>query len=341
MNSKRPKGDMAWDFLRPIPSAKPYVWMKPLGDDVYELVVLDGLRSKAVSNSDDPPRSFHTRDLFFKHAVIPDAWKNIGRLDDRVTLINGEKVLPLRIEGKIRQHPMVREAVVFGIGREYPGLLLFRSEQAEGLASHDFVAEVWPTVEEANSAAEAFSQISFDMIVPVAANVEYPQTDKGTAIRAKVYKVFEKEIANAYTDGLGDDHTASPRIDLAGTKAYLLDISREFLGPGLQADSDLFAAGLDSLKAMQLSRRIRYDLYSGHNPKRLDQNTIFEQGNVDNLAIYLNTQRHDSDDFDGRSAFDAMSRLIAEYSVFQEWKATATNPTGGHYVVGNAIMLVR
>ena len=314
--------------------------MKPLGDDVYELVVLDGLRSKAVSNSDDPPRSFHTRDLFFKHAVIPDAWKNIGRLDDRVTLINGEKVLPLRIEGKIRQHPMVREAVVFGIGREHPGLLLFRSEQAEGLASHDFVAEVWPTVEEANSAAEAFSQISFDMIVPVAANVEYPQTDKGTAIRAKVYKVFEKEIANAYTDGLGNDHTANPRIDLAGTKAYLLDISREFLGPGLQADSDLFAAGLDSLKAMQLSRRIRYDLYSGHNPKRLDQNTIFEQGNVDNLALYLNTQRHDSGDFDGRSAFDAMSRLTDQYSLFKEWKVTATNHTAGHHVVGNTFVLV-
>ena len=339
MNSKRPKGDMAWDFLRPLPSTKPYIWMKPLGDDVYELVVLDGLQTKVVSNSDDPPRSFHTRDLFVKHPVITDAWKSIGRLDDRVTLMNGEKFLPLRIEGKIRQHPMIREAVVFGVGREYPGLLLFRSEQAERLSSHDFVAEVWPTVEEANSAAEAFSQISSDMIIPVAANVECPQTDKGTAIRAQVYQVFEKEIANAYTDDLGDDHIAGPRLDLAGTKAYLLDISRELLGPGLQADSNLFAAGLDSLKAMQLSTRIRNDLYSGHSPKRLDQNTIFEQGDVNNLAIYLNIQPHDSGDFDGRNALDAMSYLIAEYSVFKDWKVTATNHIAGHYVVGNAVML--
>lgn len=85
--------------------------MKPVSDDLYELVVLDGYKSKVVSNSDDPPRSFHSNDLFSPHPIIPDAWKHIGRIDDRVTLVNGEKVLPLPIEGRIRSDRLVSEAV--------------------------------------------------------------------------------------------------------------------------------------------------------------------------------------------------------------------------------------
>lgn len=154
MNSLRPQSDKAWNFLRLIPSVKPYVVMKALDNSTYELIVLDGLPSKVVSNSDDPPNSFHTKDLFTPHQTIPDAWKYLGRLDDRITLLNGEKVLPLPIEGNIRQHPLVREAVVFGIGRAVPGLLLFRSERSWDLSDEDYVRMLWPSIKEANSKAK-------------------------------------------------------------------------------------------------------------------------------------------------------------------------------------------
>lgn len=83
-----------------------------------------------TSNSNDPPNSYHTSDLFIPHPVIKNAWKPIGRLDDRITLLNGEKVLPLAIEGRITQHKYVREAVVFGVDRSVPGLLLFKGANA-------------------------------------------------------------------------------------------------------------------------------------------------------------------------------------------------------------------
>ncbi len=70
-----------------------------------------------MSNSDDPPNSYHTSDLFVAHATIPNAWKFIGRLDDRITLTTGEKVLPLEIEGCIMQESIVSEAVMFGVER--------------------------------------------------------------------------------------------------------------------------------------------------------------------------------------------------------------------------------
>ena len=87
-----------------------------------------------MTNSHDPPESFYSSDLFTKHESIPNAWKYLGRLDDRVTLIDGEKVLPLPIEGRIRQATLVKEAVVFGIERAIPGLLLFRAEAAKDIS---------------------------------------------------------------------------------------------------------------------------------------------------------------------------------------------------------------
>jgi len=100
--------------MRPQPHVKPYLLMRPVDGEICEAIVLDGLKSKAISNSDDPPNSYHTSDLFAPHPMIPDAWKFVGRLDDRITLLNGEKVLPLPIEGRIRRHPLVKEAVIFG-----------------------------------------------------------------------------------------------------------------------------------------------------------------------------------------------------------------------------------
>lgn len=107
---------------------------------VFEFVYLKEYPSLTASNSDDSPDSFHSKDLVTPYKIIPKAWKFLGRLDDRVTLINGEKVLPLPIEGRVRKIPLVQEAVVFGIGRSIPGLLLFRAEAARDISDEAVIS---------------------------------------------------------------------------------------------------------------------------------------------------------------------------------------------------------
>ena len=135
------------------------IYPKPIAADTFEFVFLKDHPGRIVSNSDDPPKSFHSRDIFTPHKTITGAWKYLGRLDDRVTLMNGEKVLPLPIEGSVRRHELVREAVVFGIGRTMPGLLVFRSQTAKDLEDKYFIEEIWPIVDAASRVAEGFSQI--------------------------------------------------------------------------------------------------------------------------------------------------------------------------------------
>ena len=76
----RPRGDKSWDYFRFLPSVRPHIWMKKLSTDYYELVLLEGLKSKVLSNSDEPPNSLHTRDLFKPHPSITDAWNTSDEL---------------------------------------------------------------------------------------------------------------------------------------------------------------------------------------------------------------------------------------------------------------------
>ncbi|CAL5872182.1 uncharacterized protein PFLUO_LOCUS6440 [Penicillium psychrofluorescens] len=312
--SRRPRGDTTWNYLRFYSNVKPYVYMKPVADQLHELVILDGLRSKVVSNSDHPPNSFHSRDLFSPHPTIPEAWKHVGRMDDRITLVNGEKVLPLPIEGRIRDHPLVTEAVVFGIQQDFPGLLVFKGPSAQNLTDAEFIDNIWPFVEDANSRAEEFSQISKQAILPVAAGVPYPQTDKGTIIRAKVYLAFEKDINDMY-ERIEQDTCGVETPDLPNLETELLAICREDMGLDIEdVNGDLFNAGMDSLKAVQLSATIRKRFYieSPERRKRLGADTIYRNMTIARVAKYIK----DVQDLGDFADLDLMSELIVRYSNF-------------------------
>jgi acyl-CoA synthetase (AMP-forming)/AMP-acid ligase II len=135
-------------------------------ESLYECVYLAGHPALTASKSDEPPGSFHSKDVFTPHPTLPGRWKYMSMLDDRIYLINGEKVLPLTIEGCIKQHQLVHEAVVVGLGKAVPGLLILRSPEAEAenISDDEYLDSIWPIIQEANSHAEAFSRISRDLV---------------------------------------------------------------------------------------------------------------------------------------------------------------------------------
>lgn len=317
MSSNRPDDDTAWNYLRVIPPAKPYVWMKPIENGTYELVVLDGLKSKIASNSDEPPDSYHTRDIFVPHVNIPDAWKYLGRLDDRITLVNGEKVLPLPIEGRIRQHALVREAVVFGVSRSMPGLLVFRSDAGAYMSDEEFIQSIWPAVEDANSKAESFSQISKETIIPMSATVDYPRTDKGTIIREQVFRIFDAEISEMYRNQETTTRGAL-KFDVDGMEAWLLQIFREPLRIQIaNAQADFFAAGFDSLQATRLVHIIRKELYLNGRYNEISTSALYQTQNIEGMAKFLHHLQTGIPPADhGLPDSSEMAAMIEKYSSF-------------------------
>ena len=306
--------------------------MKPIGSGSYECVILDGLKSKVVSNSDHPPSSFHTRDVYMPHPSIPDAWKYLGRLDDRITLLNGEKVLPLPIEYRVKEEPLVREAVVFGIDRAIPGLLVFKSEYARQISDQEFLECVMPAIEDANSRAEGFSQVSKEMVVVLSADTAFPQTDKSSIIRAQVYKVFSDIIEESYHK-LESVPEGTIQLDVKSLENWLTEVVQNRLGVQLvDPNNSFYAAGVDSLQAITLHSLIKRELDLGGHGHDLGQNVVFEYDTVHLLARYLFALRMGIKS-ENIGDIELMAGLITKYSHFDKHVSRRTRAPETYTVV--------
>ncbi|KAG5981617.1 hypothetical protein E4U55_002753 [Claviceps digitariae] len=298
-----------------------------------------------MSNSNHPePNSWRTGDLFEPHPSLPNAWKFVSRMDDRIALINGEKVLPLPFESRVRAHPLVKEAVMFGIDQEGPGLLLFRAVDApprsrpDRLSDEEFLDLVWPVVADANSKAESFSQVMREMVVVVPETRQCPMTDKNSIKRAQVYREFADEIAAAYRALLHD-------------KAQCLQLSESELGEWIvdavrshgcvigDAATDFFSAGMDSLQAARLRAHILRNIDLGCHEEQCTPMIAFECGNARSLAGRLYAirtgygQREQFETSNLSSRITQMEALIDKYSSFPSSKSAETIPASGEKVV--------
>lgn len=324
--------DKAWNYMRPLPSVAPYLQFPEVAKGVYECVVLDGLPTKVMSNSDDPPNSFHTKDTFSPHPTMPNAWKYLGRIDDRVTLVNGEKVLPVPYENQIRECELVQECCIFGIGRAFPGICIIPSVNAKTMSKEQLLEKLWPALETANGKAESFSQISREMVEIMDYGVDYPQTDKGTLIRAAFYKKFEQVIEDVYRRFERHDSGNALTLSVEELEKYLLNIFRS-RNKDVDVDSDLFDAGVDSLQALAVRSRLLRELDLGG--ATLNQNVIFEFPNIRSLAKHIYTLRTGAAQEEA-SEIEEMQRLIAKYSNFHQHKPGNTTPERETIIVTGA-----
>jgi long-subunit acyl-CoA synthetase (AMP-forming) len=191
---------------------KDCIWMKPLASDLFECVILPGLANCVLSNSDDPPGSFHTGDVFVPHATLPDRWKLVGRTDDLINMSFSETFVALPFEDHVRSHPLVDEAVVFGNGRPKLGLLVFCSEAARGLEPEQVLDGIWQRVEQANRRGKPWTRVDRSMVVVLQSGTAWPKTDKQNVIRPMVLRQFE-DVIDAMYDGVDDKGIVEPHAE--------------------------------------------------------------------------------------------------------------------------------
>lgn len=291
--------------------------MDEVSPGLFECVGLEGLKAKCATNSDNPPNSFRTRDLFMPHPTRKGLWKYVCRLDDRCTLINGEKVLPIPIEGRIRQDEHVKEACVFGERRSLPGVLVIKADSASDIPDGEYIDLVWPSVEAANTKAETFSRIPKELVVVLPADTNYPTTDKGTFIRIPMYRQFETKINAAYDEFHDKKEGGNIRLSGIELEDFLIRKINAQLGTEMKStQQDFFASGIDSLQCMQMWSLLKRELDLGGRQAELSQNVMYETGNVENLGRYLTALRMGVESVAG-DELDKMEEFISRYSSFK------------------------
>jgi thioester reductase-like protein len=319
MTSFREPGDREWNWLRPGPALLPYLRWTQHGD-AYEAVIADGWKAKVVSNQAD--NSYATRDLFIRHPDKNDRFKYVGRLDDWIILVSGEKLNPVQFEHTVQSDAHVAEAVVFGVGQVSAGLIIVPAKGYDSLSEDEYLKLVQPAIDAANAQAEAHAKIDREHIRVLTSDAadDCPKTDKGTVIRAAFYKKFENLIKSVYEDA----ERASGgqlQLDLQATVIWLKELVVDILklGPdavaGLSADADFFALGLDSLGAYRMFSRIMKTLDLGAKASEVAGNVCFEYPNIQALASYLFALRSGGS-YSKRSETEEMQALIDRYGVF-------------------------
>ncbi|ETI26263.1 hypothetical protein G647_03040 [Cladophialophora carrionii CBS 160.54] len=343
MNSFRQPGDNEWNYLRLHKPVADHVLMDEISPGIFECVALQGLPSKVAVNTDNPPNAFRTKDLFMRHPdpLKSNYWKYVSRLDDRLTLVNGEKVLPIPIEGHIRKSELIKEIAVFGAGRTVPGAIIFKSEQSAKSSDEDFLDKIWPRIEEANRQAETFSRIPRDLVIVRPCDEIYPRTDKGTIIRAQLYVQYGDMINQAYDrfeSGVTEKSDHLLQLDIPQLEDYLLRKFRHGLGTPLESvDADIFSAGVDSLQTTRIWNMIKKELDLGGNQAKLSQNVVFERGTARSLARHLYNLRCGIDEAEpdpDQAEIKIMQDLIEKYSDF-----TPHDPTNKPNVLTKTVLL--
>uniref|UniRef100_A0A8H7K449 gluconokinase n=1 Tax=Bionectria ochroleuca TaxID=29856 RepID=A0A8H7K449_BIOOC len=313
MTSFRPNGDKDWNYVREHDALSP---------------ILNGSLEGPTCLSD----------LFEPHPTIPKAWKYIARLDDTIVLVNGEKFGPVGMEGKMRSSKLITEAVVFGAGRPYLGVLIVPSAVLAGKSNEEILDSVWEVVNEANASVDGFGRISKTMIKLLPTDCQYPRTDKGSIIRQAFYKTFKDQIEEAY-----DEQEASngdrEKLDQPGMRRFVHELITKTLSlkSSIEDDADFFYLGLDSVQSIQMRSHILQNVDLGQGTK-LGQNVVFENPSIAKLSDYLYSLSTGQDGDKGASIEAEMQGLIEKYKTLEASPASSVALTGATGSLGAHVL---
>lgn len=301
--------DKDWQYLRHDPKVH-QIRFEAAEDGLSELVIRSGWPHMAKTNRED--RSFATSDLFEPHDTVPNAWRYHSRADSQLTLVTGKKFDPAPLEAAISSaSSVVSDAMIFGEGEAYPGLLLFRSQEAASMPDKDLLDNMRPVVEKLNEEAQSHARISLDMLIPMAP-AELEKSSKGTLIRSSLTKRFASTIEAAYRGGeaaqsrnITDDRVAAAILE---DVQLLLPSATE-----LDIDSDLFAHGIDSVASMQIRNKLTKLLPAG---TKLPLTVVQDSGTIERLAehVIALTNGKALQDLEHDDITVTMKHLVQQYS---------------------------
>ena len=317
--------DKAWQFLR-----QNETWpmrLEPKEDGLSELIVLPTWPGLAHRNR--PDGSFATADLFEPHSTIPLAWRFHSRADAQLTLSTGKKFDPAPFEDALRESPLLGDILIFGSDRPFPGALIFRPESREQMDAKDLIASLWPFVQSKNSQAPDHAKLTRSMLIVMpASSPSLEKSAKGTTVRKKAWKTFEREIAEAYEGNFGSPDGVNKDPSREFTKEGVLEIISSIIKDSVELQQPLtlneefFDLGVDSSASVRIRSRVQQQLIPRELPQ-LPLNVLYDCGNLLRLTDFICAFRkgenisgtHDTKEI------ELMHRMVSDQGLFASLEA--------------------
>lgn len=191
-----------WKYYHPHPAAG--LDFRPSEQGQYEAFII-----KNANFEDEQPvfkvfphlSEYRTNDLFAPHPFKPGLWRYHGRADDNIIFKWGFVCNPIALEQRLSLLPEIRVALMVGNGRNQSALLIEAESDQNMTASakHNFVEQIWPTVEEANQVYPKDARVSKSHILLTDPKIPVQRAGKGTVQRGPTLKLYQEALDALYT----------------------------------------------------------------------------------------------------------------------------------------------
>ena len=189
------------------------------------------------------------------------------------------------MEAVMKASSDIKEAIVFGANRPAICALVFMSSDFRQLYEEDKEA-AWkktePTIVEANKTAPSYAQLAKEMVAFVADSTQLPLSSKGSVQKPMAAKAYAGLIDSLYVDTASnvDRRTFEDTGKLAiAIREIVLSTMTSSSSKKLKDDTDLFAAGVDSIQAARIRQQIIAGIELGS--VKLPTNVVFEHPTIE------------------------------------------------------------
>ena len=143
---------------------------------------------------------WHSKDVF--SPAGPRGWIYRSRMDDMLSFSCGIQFNPVAYEEKVREHPDVVAALMFGDGRAFPVLLVEFDER--GRPAAQCLESAWSYIEQTgHDMCPAGVCVQKERIVFVQKDRPLPRAYKGTLQSPRALRAYAQEVDAIYSAAKG------------------------------------------------------------------------------------------------------------------------------------------
>jgi hypothetical protein len=286
------------------PIRKPFVRIEtlPNSQNPNEKILIhlpnDPFLAENVSNS--PDGCYTVGDILLEDPPNSGEYLVLGRQDDTLVHINGEKTNPIPMENIIRRESIVKQVAIIGHNQFCTAVLIqLNIEEASKYDFNEIEDIIWKIVQQANEEAPSHSRIVKQLIKILPMNQILPVTEKGNLMRQKVNQQYSTLINTIYDKFFNQQYEKNQNKESKLTKEKLEEFFFEKLKLFGINNNDysksIFDFGVNSLQIVELRNLISTQICE------IPKNFLYEYSSIDQiveqLIKYQNFQSIQNDQF--------------------------------------------
>ncbi|UJR19353.1 hypothetical protein I4U23_022482 [Adineta vaga] len=239
---------------------------------------------------------YTTGDILLEDPPNSGEYIIIGRQDDTLVHINGEKTNPVVMENSIRSSPLVKQVAVIGHNQFCTSALIqLNIEEASNYEFDEIEDKIWQVVDETNQKAPSHSHILRQLVKIIPMNRTLPVTHKGNLMRRKVNEEYSILIKKIYDKFLNQQQERQKTKTNGNNQLWTKETIKQYLEDKMKlfvhnydqtkinnSSRSIFDFGINSLQAIELRNLICQNIYE------ISKNFIYEFSSIDQMVEELN-----------------------------------------------------